>query len=181
MLQPAILKAQEVILKFREICGNPEYRYYLLQNYVDYNMTIETDDWRRMQFASVDNEGKVRAYFEARIDRGSNIVTDLLILYFDLQKANLTASKDFAAFIYLLLREKGFEKIFFRFIKDNPAALLYKKLFIDKIKCSTIAGTLKNAQKLTDGNVYDIIIMDIEKEPYITWYENEILRTDRRL
>jgi hypothetical protein len=62
MLQPAILKAQELILKFREICGNPEYRYYLLQNYVDYNMTIETDDWRRMQFASVDNEGKVRAY-----------------------------------------------------------------------------------------------------------------------
>ena len=172
MLVPAILCEAGLKNTFSQRICQSDMRFFHFQNFVDYDLIVDRNDWKRIQMVSIDPHGQLLAYFEARINREANIVEDLLVM--SLRTSGLTnlANRDFFRFTASLLKDRGFRKVFFRYIKDNPAARQYQRLFGEIIQCGSIQGILEEYVTLTDGKIYDLVIMDIKREPYLRWFED---------
>jgi len=172
MLAPAILKEAELRASFPGRLIQNDARFFYFQSYVDYDVVIDRNDWKRIQFVSIGNEQKLLAYFEARINRESLIVEDLLVLNFWGTKLALQQTKDLFHFVFYLFSARGIRKIYLRFIKDNPAGRQYERFILRTAKCGSIQGILTDYVILADGKAYDLVIMDILRDPYLEWYRS---------
>lgn len=171
MLMPAVLMEDDLNHKYKNEIHDERYDFFYFQNYTEYPLVIDKNDWNRFQFVSVNNEN-ILGYLEARVDRMSQVVEDLLIINFENKKSGFIFAKDFSCFIYYLFEKRNIQKIFFRYLDGNPAAKLYKKLFYEKIGCGKLIGVMESAKTIRNGKTYDLIINEIDKKIFVDWYEN---------
>lgn len=170
MLVPAIVFEQELRARFLQRILHPDTRYFYFQSYCDYELTVDRSDWKRLQFVSVSGRNELLAYFEARPNRESMVIEDLLILGLGPRGLSFEAVKDGLGFLAHLLGDRGFRKVFFRFVRDNPAGRQYEKLFCQVARCGSIQGVMTDYVTLADAKTYDLVIMDIQKQPYLEWF-----------
>lgn len=170
MLVPAILFEHELRARFLQRILRPDARYFYFQSYCDYDLTVDRSDWKRIQYVSVSPQGELLAYFEARPNRESLIIEDLLIIGLGSLGPTVMATKDVFRFFAYLLQDRGYRKIFFRFVRDNPAARQYERFLLQVARCGSIQGVLTDYVTLTDAKNYDLVIMDIQKQPYLEWF-----------
>jgi len=144
-------------------------RYFSFQSYREYELIIDRNDWKRIQVVSVSRSGGLLAYFEARLNRESQIVEDLLLMSLCPRGLSIEAGGDVFRFVASLFEERGIRKIFFRFIRDNPASRQYQRVLEHMAHCGSVQGVLTDYLTLPDGKTYDLVIMDILKQPYLQW------------
>lgn len=178
MLAPAIVHEEELRARFQNRITDSDMRFYCFQSYVDYELTVDRNDWKRIQFVSVTRSSGVSAYFEARINRESLVVEDLLIASLRATGLPFEAAVDGFRFVAYLLEERGFRKVFFRFIRDNPFGPQYVRLVEELAGCGSVQGLLTEYVTLADGRAYDLVIVEIRKQPYLEWFHRRhALRT----
>ena len=170
MLLPALVREQELKVRFLERIQQPDTHFYYFQTYCDYELSLDRNDWKRIQFVSVSRKNELLAYFEARLNRESLVVEDVLLLSLGPRGLNFEAAGDVFRFLAYLFEDRGFRKIFFRFIKNNPAARQYDRFLRQIAHCGTVQGVLTDYTTLTDGKTYDLVIMEIRKQPYLEWF-----------
>lgn len=170
MLVPALRYEHALKSRFVERILEPDTRFLYFQSYLEFELTVDRNDWKRIQFVSVSPSGELLAYLEARLNRESSVVEDLLVLSLRGQGLNFEASGDVFRFLAYLFVERGFRKIFFRFVRDNPAARQYRRLVESLARCGTVQGVLQDYLVLADARVYDLVIMDIQRDPFLGWF-----------
>ncbi len=170
MLVPAILREQDLRPLFMARMAEQTAKYYYFQAYRDFDLIIDRNDWNRIQYVSQSSMGELFALYEARINHESNIVENILILSLRSQGLSFEAVGDLFGFVRYLFQERGFRKIFVRYLADNPASGQYEKLLIRRAGCGSIQGVLREYITLADQRNYDLVILDIQREPYLQWF-----------
>lgn len=169
MLVPAIVHEAELRVRYRDRVADLGMRYFLFQSYLDYDLVIDRNDWRRVQFVSVQPEG-LMAYLEARINRESAVVEDVLVTSLRVGGLSWGASIDVLRFIAYLFEERGFRKLFFRFVEDHPFGPKYVRFFCDLARCGSVQGVLPGYVTLSDGLSYNLVIMEVHRPEFLEWF-----------
>lgn len=163
MLELAIKHQTKLNEKFLNLCssGSNYLKYYIIDDWCDYNIKISDSSWDKLQYVSVDKEGNVLGYIKADVGRPTRILNNFALVNLT-GKANLTFSKDILNFIDLCFKERKFIKMEFNVIVGNPAEKIYDK-FIKKCGGSVV-GTLHKSSMLHDGKYYDKKLYEILRE-----------------
>ncbi len=167
MLDLAYLNIGTLKQLYMQYIKKNENKYYLIDFFSNYDIQIDPNDWNRIQYVSKDFNGNIIAYFEARINRGFNIINDLEILKF-IEYPNIIWIHDFIRFLKVLLLEKNFRKVVFYAIIDNPS-FTKCELYLLKYKLVKEVGVMKNHCILNDGKIYDMKIFEIERDNLGKW------------
>jgi hypothetical protein len=177
MIELAYLNQDLLEKKWKSCLTSNLFFYYFHSPAMPYKIEIVNSEWNTIQYVSKDSENKIIGFFAGYINRTHNFVENLDIINFT-EKINVTFTEDLFEFFYLLLIKKGFRKIVFHAIKDNPAAKMYER-FIIRNKIGVVVGTLKKNKLLPDGKYYDEIIFEVYKEWCIE-YNNKLPENRRR-
>ncbi|WP_205126984.1 hypothetical protein [Oceanobacillus profundus] len=151
MLKPALLFKDQLESKFIETAYEEKYKYYVSNNYVDFELNLQRDSWTAIEFVSIDKDNNLLGFLGARIDRNSNSVSSLSVINF--YDVNYTFSKDFRQFLDDLLFKFNFNKIKFSVVVGNPAEKMYDK-YVEHYG-GRIVGIFKEHVVLTDNHYYD--------------------------
>jgi len=170
MLAPAIVHEAELRVRYRERVADAQMRHYLFQSYLDYDLVIDRNDWKRIQFVSVGPSKGVVAYMEAQVNRESLVVEDFLVTSLQAGGLSLGASVDVLRFIAYLFEGRGFRKLFFRFVQDHPFGPKYVRFLRDLARCGSIQGVLPGYVTLSDGCSYNLVIMEVHRQAFLEWF-----------
>jgi len=170
MLVPAIVHEAELRARYRDRAADIGMRHYLFQSYLDYDLAVDRNDWKRIQFVSVHASRGLMAYLEARINRESLVVEDILVTSLTAGGLSWGASVDVLRFIAYLFETRGFRKVFFRFVQDHPFGPKYVRFLCDLARCGSIQGVLPEFVTLSDGRAHDLVIMEIHRTEFLEWF-----------
>jgi hypothetical protein len=167
MLELAYLNAGFLKQEYMQYIKKAESKFGLIEFYSTYDIQIDPNDWNCIQYVSKDLNGRVIAYFGASINRGFNIVSELVVLNFT-DYPNTVWVLDFIKFLDILLIEKNFRKAVLYTIADNRYFSKCEQ-FLLKHNLFREVGVMKNHCVLNDGQVYDMKILEIEKKNLKKW------------
>lgn len=143
---------------------DPHYKYYHVNGYLDYK-SDNTSNWPKEEYVSIDSNGKIVGHFYARIDRNARSVTSLAAINLDRDNRGPLFALDFKRFIEKMLIERGYYKMRFCVITENPAMHMYDK-FIERYD-GRVVGTFMKDDRLPDGKLYDTKHYEIFSEDFI--------------
>lgn len=149
--------------EFRKARYNPFYKYYNYNVWLDFELEIDSDTWKRIQMISTDAEGNILGYLCASVNRSSRYVQSISAISF--KRNSVIFARDFFRFFESLFENGKFHKINFAAITENPAVKMYQKI-IDKYN-GTVVGVRKNEVMLEDGKLYDEVLYEVHYEDYI--------------
>ena len=162
MLKPAILYADRMTQCFAEASLDPTNKYYA-NTYWTFEMTVETSDWSKHQFVSVDKSDNIVAYLSVDINRSCNFVYDMCVIRFlKTSRYDIMFAKDFKKFFWMLFSLYKYDKLEFNVVVGAPHEKMYDK-FIKKYN-GRIVGTLHKHWKSTDGQICDYKIYEIMRK-----------------
>ncbi len=163
MLKPAVLYEEQLKAVYSSIAFEEKYKFHNQSNYFDFDISLETNTWNKIQFVSVDQNDKIIGFLSASIDRGDEVVRSLLVINFC--EINYVFSKDFYTFLDDLFTKFNFRKVKFSVVVGNPAEEMYDK-YIKKYGGSVI-GVAKKDVRLQDNKYYDCKLYEIFREDYL--------------
>lgn len=155
MLEFAKLYEDVVNFLLRRTCTEEKYKF-TQPSYIE-PIRVDESDWSRIQRVSTFN-GNVLAFFQATIDRGSNIVNQITILSFKTSSLQEKKSirNDLLNFLLYLL--ENFKKVKFSCCTENPVINKYIKL-VDYL-FSRPVGVYRE-ELLINGKYYDEMLFEI--------------------
>lgn len=133
---------------------NDYYKYYNLGSYYT-EPEYSSSDWNESNYVSTNN-GEVKAFFKAYLDRDYMTVTELAIINYS--QSYVEFYSDFREFIRRLVIV-GFRKISFSVVVGNPAERTYDR-FVKRYG-GRIVGTYTSHVKLIDGKYYDLKLYEV--------------------
>lgn len=144
---------------------DPKYMFYVNSSYYS-PQEIEDSDWSSIQRISIYNS-EIKGFLSATIDRDSNIVINLSLVRYNLDKNSFIFMKDTECFIDYLFVYKQFRKIkFWCFNKNLPSVKLCEGLLVKTLGARSV-GYYEYDQKLPDGNYYSKNLYEITREAYM--------------
>jgi len=169
-LELAVLNESELQRKYARNLIEEKNKYYYFNNYFNFSLNIERTEEFKLQYVSKNNDGEIMGFAEAFANRSFNLIQEFRVINFT-GKPNIICSRDFIRLLEIIFCKRKFRKLVFHVIKDNPALKMYKKFFVEKTKMGRIVGELKEHCILTDGECYDLVMFEILRKDFISWYE----------
>lgn len=164
MLTLARLVKSELEKVYLNSIYKEKYKYYQFSSYTTYIMTIDDNDWEKLEYCSVDKSGNILGFFRAYIERDSHKITEIgIISFIDEEKSDkhLICGVDLFKFLKMIYDHPAVNKIEWSVIVDPDYAFSKKRkteLFYDKIVKKfngKIVGIFTKTIKLRDGKFYD--------------------------
>ncbi len=151
MLKFAIEYQEKLIAADIKTWLNPYFKYF--NDAWNEKITVEDNDWNRIQMVSVDKQDNVIGYFKVDVNRAQNNLCGLVVANFA-SKCNPTFSKDFYHFLSYLFVDRGFHRLEWNVIIGNPIEKMYDK-FCKKIG-GNIIGVAHDATMLQNHQYADM-------------------------
>lgn len=149
---------------YNKVLHEDFYKFFNNGSYWSYDISVQNDSWKYLEFVSIDSNNNIVGYLRADIQRPENHVLGLAVLNFS-NKCNLCFSKDLRQFLINLFEVYNFYKIQFCVTVGNPIEKMYDK-YIKKYG-GEIVGYFKKDVMLRDGKLYDKKFYEIFKENFI--------------
>lgn len=166
MLQRAILYRTQINLIMPKIADLPIYRFWSNEGYFGHERTIETSNWAKQQFVSVDNYDNLIGLLEANVKRTGHFVENLSLLRFDFsEKYNYLFSKDVCCFFLHLFIRYSYRKIEYSVAVGSPTEKWYDK-YTEKYGGSII-GTLRQNHVCENGQILDTKLYEMFRDNFI--------------
>jgi hypothetical protein len=160
MLERAFNHASMLSKEVAQAIDDP-YFDYLWQDFTNFTLDIQNNNFYKQQWVSVENDWKIVGYFEAEIDRSARYVTSLIVANFA-KKGNITFSLDLKEFFKRLIYRYNYSKIVFSVVTNSPNEKLYDK-FISRYG-GRVVGIFKNHKILQDGTLRDMKYYEVLNE-----------------
>lgn len=164
MLAPAQFHADRLRPLFARRIAEDDAAYLFFENWANFQLEVDPSEVKRLQYVSVE-QGRLLGYLEARVDRISQVVDDLLILRFDTGLAG-EAVRDFYDFLHLLLVRRNFRKVVFRAVGSNPAMALYEKHLVGRLAIARPVGVIRNFKRLRDNRLHDLHWFEMDQSAF---------------
>jgi hypothetical protein len=149
------------------------YKYYHATPWIFYVYDMPDTDEEYIHYVSKNPNEEIIGLFIATIDRVNNYISSMTIIRF-VEESYFIFSRDTIDFLKELLIKRGFRKVVFSAIVDNPAVAIYKR-FITKYNLGKIIGIYKEHRKMRDGKLYDEIYFEIYHDKFIEYSNRPIL------
>ena len=165
MLKRAILYRNQLCSLFVNASDSPENKYFT-PAYWDFEPKIESSNWSKQQFVSVDKSDNVIAWLEADIAIKQHYINNISIIRFNKNSYyDYLFSKDMYGFFSKLFFQYEYRKINYNVVIGSPQEKWYDKF--TNIYGGRIVGIKKNHFLLENGKLLDLKIYEMEKDPYI--------------
>ena len=158
-LEPAILHQVELQKKYIQFQTSDRSLYYNITNYNNFELTIETSNWYKDQYAIIDNNYVVGYLC---LDKNDKIITNISFVMF-------TEDSIRSVIVYKNIENKikqyfenGFEKIKFSSVVGSIAESINDKI-ITRFKNGNIVGIFKKDCLLQNNKYADIKWYEIIK------------------
>lgn len=159
MIKQAITREAELIQWFLENGSSTEFDHYKNSQFSNFELVISKNNWEKVQYVSVNDEGKLLGYIEISIDRSARVMENLNIFKIHGPSSSVFLN-DILVAIEGLVRS-GFVKLEFSVSVENKLAMkLYDKLAA-LLDCETFVRrkhffSKSNMNKLDDCKIYDV-------------------------
>ncbi|MFH6983472.1 hypothetical protein [Marinoscillum luteum] len=165
MLRYAYHHAEELQRAFTQYTKEDEIFMFFFP-YRFFQLRIEPDTSKKLQFVSVDQSGQVVGMFIMRVDWHAHHVYDFAFINFQAQKA--TFSLDLARLIKKLFEEFKFRKIKYKVIVGHDIEATHDRL---AMKYGKIVGTFREDIRLTNGQLYDVKHYELSIDDYRNYHK----------
>ena len=164
MLQPAYPHREALGAAYSRVIVDDRFLYFQLHGYHDFEITIATSTWSKIQMVSLSPSGELLGYLAAFIDRDTYTVDNIAAANFA-GEGHPVFARDLYRFLRSLFEDHRFEKIKFSSSVENPANRIYTRL-IDRYGGREV-GVFRNDARLPDGRLTDVVHYELLRKDYL--------------
>lgn len=161
MLKPAILYKEQLETAYINTWYDDIYKFY--HGLYRRCLEIDTNNWTRFQFASVDKDDNLIGYISYNVDRPINGVNDFGIINFS--DNMLEFGKDVFRMIEDIFLRYNFDRVEWWVVVGNPIESTYDKLC--QKYGGRIIGITRNSVKLIDNSIHNSKLYEILREDFL--------------
>ena len=176
MLDFAIEHREALIKADRRSWLDPDKKWYNLGGW-NSDITIDNDDWQKIQMVSVDKDGRIHGYFSVMIDQLVNIAYSMSAINYS-KKCDVTFSRDFYGFLYYLFVKRGYSKLEWQVVVGNPIEKMYDRFC--KKAGGNIIGVRHKCAILLDRTIVDSKLYEIFREDVMKYIEDNNIAIELR-
>ncbi len=172
MLVAAQLYREEIEREFWRTVYDDKYKYYT-SRYINSNQLIQSNNWDRYQFASINTDGELIGYIGYSIDNITKNIDTFSAINFT---GGLAFGLDVLTAIDNIFCKYNYRKLNFTVTCGNPIEKTYDKLI--NMYGGRIVG-IKEEEEMIDNKYHDVKLYEITKDNYINNRPTHFKRKDQ--